>query len=165
MAVVLFSSHPDDARTYVRWDAGLPTLSVPRTRRHDDAMAAPGRGRLGWAICVIATIALAAYMVSVGWSRADLIASVGAFFVAVAGLAVALATRDPRTSEKRAQIDQEIHDANAAGSMVQEAQVSSQDKVIQRMARITARRISQRVGQLAQSRALRIGRKGDRDGP
>ena len=145
-------------------DAGPLILSVPRTRRHADAMAVRGWGRLGWALSPIATIALAAYLVSVGWSRANLTAGVGAFFVAVAGLAVALAARHPRTSRKRAHIVQKTCDATAE-STDQEAHVSPWMKVTQRMNRITVRRISQCVRQAAQLRALKLRHEGNRDGP
>ena len=121
-------------------------------------MAARGWGRLGWAISAIATIALAAYMVSVGWSRANLIAGVGAFFVAVAGLVVALAAR------QRAQVEQRMCDVKAKRSVGQEAQVSSPDKVVQSMARITARSVYQRIRAFTQVRTQNVEREGDRDG-
>ena len=121
-------------------------------------MAARGWGRLGWAISAIATIALAAYMVSVGWSRANLIAGVGAFFVAVAGLVVALAAR------QRAQMEQRMSDVKAKRSVGQEAHVSSPDKVVQSMARITARSVYQRIRAFTQVRTQNVEREGDRDG-
>jgi hypothetical protein len=168
-AVVLFFLAPRRCPDLCPLHAGLPTLSVPRTRRHDDAMAARGWSRLGWAISAIATIALAAYMVSVGWSRANLIAGVGAFFVAVPGLVVALAARQRAQMEQRA-IDvkarsfrQEAIDVKAR-SFRQEAHVSSQDKVVQSMARITARSVYQRLRAFTQVRTQNVEREGDRDG-
>jgi hypothetical protein len=158
--VVLFFLYPDDGPGPT--SAAMRDCRPYRCRERGitmTPMAARGWGRLGWAISAIATIALAAYMVSVGWSRANLIAGVGAFFVAVAGLALALAARQRAQME---QMEQRMCDMKAK-RVVQEAHVSPPDKVIQSMARITARSVYQRIRAFTQVRAHNVGREGDRD--
>lgn len=45
----------------------------------------------GWLVFGTTSVGMAAYMFSVGWDRANLIAGIGGFFVAFVGLALAVA--------------------------------------------------------------------------
>jgi hypothetical protein len=83
-------------------------------------MAARGRERIGWGVLIVSLAGLAAYMASVGWNQANMIAGIGGFFVAVGGLALALAERHSATVEERGQIRQRIRDVHA-NSVTQDA--------------------------------------------
>jgi hypothetical protein len=86
-------------------------------------MAARGRGRIGWGIFAAALAGLAAYMMTVGWNQASLIAGVVGFFVAAIGLAVPLAGRSPKSPEKHVQFKQVMRDVKGA-AVGQEAEVT-----------------------------------------
>lgn len=70
-------------------------LSPGPTFRHHVFMTTRVWGRAGWTVFGATVAGIAAYMVSVGWNQASLIAGVVGFFVAVAGLALAVATHSP----------------------------------------------------------------------
>jgi hypothetical protein len=69
------------------------SIDCKRLRRNDGVMMPHGWGRIGWAVFAAALVGLTGYMISVGWNQANLIAGVAGFFVAVAGLALAVAGR------------------------------------------------------------------------
>jgi hypothetical protein len=95
-----------------------------RPWRHDVFMAARGWRRLGWVIFAAALAGLAAYMMTVGWSQASLIAEVTGLFIAVIGLAIPLAKRSPKSSEKRVQFKQVMRNVKGA-AVDQDAEVNS----------------------------------------
>lgn len=80
---------------------GPTALSRELALRHDALMRGRAWRRAGWAMFGAALAGLTAYMVSVGWSKANLVAGVAAFFVGAAGLAVALAPRRASISPER----------------------------------------------------------------
>jgi hypothetical protein len=101
-------------------------------------MAARGWRRVRWAILAVAFAGLVAYMLSVGWDQASLVAVVGGFFVAVAGLTLALAERRSTAQNERGQIKQQMRDV-VGNAVLQEAQVSPAEDVTQSMEGVTAR--------------------------
>jgi len=120
------------------------------------------RRRVGWIVFAVAVTGLAVYMTSVGLNQASAIAGVGGFFVAVIGLALALAGRSTE-SLTPGQSHQQMSDVVAGKNVAQVSRVASDD-VSQGMARVTARTGS--VYQFVrgiQARAQSVKRNGDHD--
>jgi membrane protein implicated in regulation of membrane protease activity len=88
---------------------------------------------------VAAVAGVAAYMASVGWSQANLIAGVAGFFVAVVGLALALSERRSAARGERGHSIQDMTDIVVGGDAAQIACISPVEDVSQNMARVTAR--------------------------
>lgn len=127
-------------------------------------MTARGRVRVGWGMFAAALAGLAAYMASVGWNQANLIAGVAGFFVAAVGLALALAERrQPTAPQGPGHFDLRIDKARAGRDIGQEADVASGDDVSAHMARVSAREgsVLQRIRALAQPPAGRARRGGN----
>jgi hypothetical protein len=102
---------------------GAPSSSIDRKRlrRDDGFMAAHGWGRVGWAVFVAALIGLTGYMISAGWNQANLIAGVAGFFVAVVGLALAVADR------YRSPVSRELSALKiSAGTLTSQARLGSE---------------------------------------
>jgi hypothetical protein len=123
------------------------------------------RGRIGFIVFVAAVVGLAVYMLSVGWSQASLIAEVAGFFVAVAGLALALAARHSTPSEKPGRSKQQMRNVVSGANVLQEAHVSSGESVAQDMKEIRSRRsVRQSIGSFSRPHDRRTQRESDRNG-
>ena len=113
---------------------------------------------------VVALSGLAAYMVSVGWSQANLIAGVAGLFVAVVGLALALEARHSTAQQGSGQIKQQMRDVHAK-NVTQDAYVLSGESLSQDMAGVTARNgsVEQRIRAFTRLRARGVRRGRGRD--
>ena len=111
-----------------------------------------------------AVIGLTVYMAVVGLNQASAIAGIGAFFVAVIGLALAVAAPRPAESHKIGHTDQQMSGVVAGEHAIQEAIVTSSEDASQHMADVTAKTGSavQRIFSIIQVRALGTKRDGDR---
>jgi uncharacterized protein (DUF58 family) len=98
--------------------------------------------RVGWGFSFAAVVGIAAYMLMVGWGRASLIAGVGAFFVAIAGLAVAVR---PAASRGQGGVQMRIRNARAEGIITQEADAPAGILVQAEIDDVTARHVWQSI--------------------
>lgn len=124
--------------------SGPGALLLRQERRHDGGMAKRALRLLGWLVLAGALAALVAYMASVGWTQASLVAGVAGFFVAVAGLILAIAPRKPASLHERRQAIQQMRNVSAA-SAHQDAQVLPGENITQSMESITVRDARQRI--------------------
>ena len=122
------------------------------------------RGRVGWGLFAAALAGLAAYMFTVGWNQANLIAGVAGFFVAAVGLALALTGRRQSTAPQGpGHFELRIGRATAGRDIRQEAHVAAGDDLSADMARVSARdgSVLQRIRALARPPAGQARRGGD----
>jgi hypothetical protein len=112
--------------------------------------------RVGWGFFIAAVLGVTAYMASVGWSKANLVAGVGAFFVAIAGLA--LAVRPPVPGERRG-VQMRMSKVRAGETAAQRAEVPAGIPVLAEMHDVSGRDVWQRI-----RRPVRPAEAGDEDG-
>ena len=86
--------------------------------------------RVGWGFFVTAVVVVAVYMVSVGWNKASLIAGVGGFFLAIAGLAVAVR---PPASRERGGVQMIMRNVRAGATAAERADVPAGTPVLAEM--------------------------------
>lgn len=140
-------------RSYVRELPWRPTL------RHHKGMSAGVWRRIGWGFFIAAVVGIAAYMASVGWNKANLIAGIGAFFVAVAGLA--LAVRPPVPSE-RGGVHMRMRKVRAGNTAAERADVPAGTPVLAEMHKVSGRNVWEWIR--AHARPADAGDEDDHDG-
>ncbi len=117
-------------------------------------------------LVAVALIGIAAYMIVVGWNQATAIATIGAFFLAAIGVAVAVADRRSEGSEVRGGVTMRKRKVDAGGSVGQVADVRPDDKASLDMSQVTARSgdVEQRARVVNWPRLPGARRRGDRHG-
>lgn len=81
-------------------------------------------------------------MAGVGWSKANLIAGVGAFFVAIAGLALAVR---PPLSRERGGVHMRMRKVRAGNTAAERADVPAGTPVLAEMHDVSGRNVWQRI--------------------
>lgn len=95
--------------------------------------------RVVWVVLAVVLAGLVFYMYEVGWSKAFLIAGIAGFFVAVAGLALAVADRSDAGSHSRGgSVVQRLHRADGE-NVRQSARVIEGTDLAQDMTKVAAK--------------------------
>lgn len=108
----------------------------------------------GLGFFLTAVVGLAAYMASVGWNKANLIAGVGAFFVAIVGLVLALR---PSGSRERSGVQVRMRKADAGVTAAESVDVPAGPPVLAEMHDVSGRNVMQWIR--THTRTLEAGRR------